>query len=138
MLDLALPESAEVIGHAALLGRPRASWIMRAVSCRSESCRHVSGCGKHFPGLGGGTLDSHWKRRRSNVPGRQMWNEDLEPYRALHAELPMVMMNHAAYPLTPDKKRPASVSNFWIAKCCASGSAIAGSFFPTIWRWAAF
>ena len=26
----------------------------------------------------------------------------------------MVMVNHAAYPLTKDKKRPASVSSFWV------------------------
>jgi beta-N-acetylhexosaminidase len=43
-----------------------------------------------------------------------LWQEDLEPYRALSAEMPMVMVNHAAYPQTADKKRPASVSNFWI------------------------
>ncbi len=30
--------------------------------------------------------------------------------------MPMVMMNHAAYPRTPGKELPASVSNFWIGE----------------------
>ena len=29
---------------------------------------------------------------------KQIWDEDLVPYRELHAEMPMMMMNHAAYP----------------------------------------
>jgi beta-N-acetylhexosaminidase len=43
-----------------------------------------------------------------------LWQEDLEPYRALRGQMPMVMVNHAAYPLTAGKTRPASVSSFWI------------------------
>ena len=43
-----------------------------------------------------------------------MWEQDLAPYRELCAEMPIVMMNHAAYPETPGKKLPASVSKFWI------------------------
>ena len=43
-----------------------------------------------------------------------MWHEDLAPYRELRAGLPMVMVNHAAYPETPGKERPASASAFWI------------------------
>ena len=43
--------------------------------------------------------------------------------------MPMVMVNHAAYPDTPGEEQPASVSPFWITTCCASGSAIAGIIF---------
>jgi beta-N-acetylhexosaminidase len=74
----------------------------------------VVGCGKHFPGLGGGTLDSHLDTPEIARPGRELWNEDLVPYRELSNELPMVMVNHAAYPKTPGKARPASVSRYWI------------------------
>jgi beta-N-acetylhexosaminidase len=45
---------------------------------------------------------------------RELWSEDLEPYRDLRNELPMVMVNHAAYPDTPGKNLPASVSPYWI------------------------
>ncbi len=39
---------------------------------------------------------------------------DLAPFRELGKELPMIMVNHAAYPNTPGGKTPASVSRFWI------------------------
>ena len=44
----------------------------------------------------------------------ELWSEDLAPYRELRNELPMVMVSHAAYPETPGKNRPASVSPYWI------------------------
>jgi beta-N-acetylhexosaminidase len=74
----------------------------------------VAGCGKHFPGLGGGMLDSHLETPKIERTWRELWQEDLEPYRALRDEMPMVMVNHAAYPLTADAKRPATVSKFWM------------------------
>ncbi len=45
---------------------------------------------------------------------RELWREDLLPYRELRDELPMIMVNHAAYPETPGKNMPASVSPYWI------------------------
>jgi beta-N-acetylhexosaminidase len=48
----------------------------------------------------------------------------LAPYRELRNELPMVMVNHAAYPDTPGKNRPASGIVIGLLLCCASGSAI--------------
>jgi beta-N-acetylhexosaminidase len=74
----------------------------------------VVGCGKHFPGLGGGTLDSHLETPEIRRTWPQLWQEDLEPYRALRDQMPMVMVNHAAYPLTADANRPATVSKFWM------------------------
>ena len=74
----------------------------------------VAGCGKHFPGLGGGTLDSHLETPKIERTWQQLWQEDLEPYRALRSQLPMIMVNHAAYPLTADPVRPATVSKFWM------------------------
>jgi beta-N-acetylhexosaminidase len=75
----------------------------------------VAGCGKHFPGLGGGTLDSHLETPAIERSARELWREDLEPYRTLRNELPMVMVNHAAYPNTPGMATPASVSAYWIS-----------------------
>jgi beta-N-acetylhexosaminidase len=45
---------------------------------------------------------------------RDLNREDLVPYRELRNELPMVMVNHAAYPETPSKNTPASASPYWI------------------------
>jgi beta-N-acetylhexosaminidase len=74
----------------------------------------VAGCGKHFPGLGGGTLDSHLETPAIHRTLRELNREDLAPYRKLRDELPMIMVNHAAYPETSSGNRPASASRYWI------------------------
>jgi beta-N-acetylhexosaminidase len=74
----------------------------------------VTACGKHFPGLGGASGDTHFVTPEIERTEKQIWNEDLVPYRELHKAMPMIMMNHAAYPHAPSKNRPASASDFWI------------------------
>jgi len=114
VLDLALPESRKVMETrcAAETGAGVAAYAREFFA--GMASQGVVGCGKHFPGLGGGTLDSHLETPSIKRTWRQLWREDLEPYRALRSEMPMVMVNHAAYPLTADAKRPATVSKFWM------------------------
>ncbi len=115
VLDLGLPESQKVIGTRCA-GPTAADVVAYAREFLAGlAAQGVGGCGKHFPGLGGGTLDSHLETPKIRRTWQKLWKEDLEPYRALRDELPMVMVNHAAYPLTKDKKRPASVSGFWVS-----------------------
>jgi beta-N-acetylhexosaminidase len=114
VLDLALPESRKVMETrcASETGAGVAAYAREFfVGLASQG---VAGCGKHFPGLGGGTLDSHMETPKIERGWPQLWKEDLEPYRALRDEMPMVMVNHAAYPLTADPVRPATVSKFWM------------------------
>ena len=47
-----------------------------------------------------------WRLRRFSARCSELWSEDLAPYRELRNELPMMMVNHAAYPETPGKNRP--------------------------------
>ncbi|MGD0731639.1 MAG: beta-N-acetylhexosaminidase [Terracidiphilus sp.] len=114
VLDLALPASASVLGTRA--AAPTAEGVIAyARSFLAGLAAHgVAGCGKHFPGLGGGSLDSHLETPSIHRTLRQLIREDLAPYRELRHELPMVMVNHAAYPDTPSKDRPASASPCWI------------------------
>jgi beta-N-acetylhexosaminidase len=114
VLDLALPESRKVMGTrcAAETGAGVVAYAREFLA--GLAAQGVTGCGKHFPGLGGGTLDSHLETPKIKRTWQQLWQEDLEPYRALRDELPMVMVNHAAYPLTADPVRPATVSKFWM------------------------
>jgi beta-N-acetylhexosaminidase len=114
VLDLALPASAKVMGT-----RAAASTVGGIVEYGRNfllglSAQGVVGCGKHFPGLGGGTLDSHLETPSINRALPELNREDLVPYRELHDQLPMIMVNHAAYPLTPGGNRPASASPYWI------------------------
>lgn len=114
VLDLALPESRAVMQTrcAAETGAGVTAYAREFLA--GLASQNVAGCGKHFPGLGGGTLDSHLETPAINRPWPELWKEDLEPYRALRNALPMVMVAHAAYPLTADPKNPATVSKFWM------------------------
>ncbi|MGD0911956.1 MAG: beta-N-acetylhexosaminidase [Terracidiphilus sp.] len=114
VVDLALPEAAEVLGS-----RPAGADAAEVTAYAREflaglQANGVTGCGKHFPGLGGASGDTHFVMPEIERTWKQIWNEDLVPYRELHREMPMIMMNHAAYPATPGKVRPASASAFWI------------------------
>ena len=116
VVDLALPEATEVLGSRAS-GATAAEVIEYAGPFLAGlAAQGVIGCGKHFPGLGGASGDTHFMTPAISRTWKQIWNEDLLPYRELHAAMPMIMMNHAAYPATPGKNHPASASAFWITK----------------------
>lgn len=114
VLDLALPESRKVM-ESRCAGETAAEVVAYARAFFAGfAAQGLVGCGKHFPGLGGGALDSHLQTPQIARTWKQLWQQDMEPYRALGAAMPMVMVNHAAYPLTADPVRPASVSKFWM------------------------
>jgi len=114
VVDLALPESAEVLGSRPPAAHPDGVVAYARAYFSGLTANGVTGCGKHFPGLGGASGDTHFVTPEIERTEKQIWNEDLVPYRQLHAEMPMIMMNHAAYPATPGKNRPASASDYWI------------------------
>jgi beta-N-acetylhexosaminidase len=74
----------------------------------------VLGCGKHFPGLGEGKLDSHHELPVIEKPLKKLWSEDLVPFRTLRRQLPFIMISHAAYPQVTHDRTPASLSKVWI------------------------
>ena len=114
VVDLALPEAAEVLGTRTA-GLTAADVISYAREFLAGIAQHgIIACGKHFPGLGGATGDTHFVTPAIERTFDQIWNEDLVPYRELHRHMPVIMTNHAAYPNTPAKNEPASASRFWI------------------------
>jgi beta-N-acetylhexosaminidase len=116
VVDLALPESMEVLGSRPP-GVNAGDVVTYAQAFLRGLCEHgIVGCGKHFPGLGGATGDTHFVTPEIERSWKQLWNEDVVPYRELHAAMPMIMMNHAAYPGAPSKNVPASASAFWITR----------------------
>jgi len=114
VLDLGLPASAKVMGTRTAAESASGVEEYGRAFLAGLAAQGVVGCGKHFPGLGGGTLDSHLETPEIRRTLRELNREDLIPYRELRNELPMVMVNHAAYPNTPGKDRPASASPYWI------------------------
>lgn len=116
VVDLTLPEATDILGSRTT-GATAADVIEYAREfLTGVAGQDVVGCGKHFPGLGGASGDTHFVTPAIERNWEQLWNEDAVPYRELHKQMPMIMMNHAAYPRTPAKNVPASASRFWITE----------------------
>jgi len=114
VLDLAYEASRAVMSSRAVSDDPNKVVIYAREFLRGLGHAGVLGCGKHFPGLGEATLDTHHELPIVNKPLRKMWEQDLVPYRTMRRELPMVMVSHAAYPAVTKARTPASLSKKWI------------------------
>ena len=113
VLDLASSLSAGVMGTRSVASDPQGVIRYARAFLTGLAKYEVVGCGKHFPGLGGGTRDSHHDTPHIRRSSKELWEQDLVPYRALAKELPMIMVNHAAYPDTPSGEKPATASSYW-------------------------
>jgi beta-N-acetylhexosaminidase len=114
-LDLALEASRLVMSSRAVSADPRQVVRYAREFLRGLRDAQVLGCGKHFPGLGEGRLDSHHDLPIIAKPWKRLWEEDLYPYRALRRAFPFVMVSHAAFPGVTKDHTPASLSRKWIA-----------------------
>jgi beta-N-acetylhexosaminidase len=115
VVDLALPESAEIMGSRTAGASAAEVTAYARAFLEGVAAQGVIGCGKHFPGLGGAAGDTHFVTPEIQRNWKQLWEADLVPYRDLRKAMPMIMINHAAYPKTPGGKTPASASQLWIA-----------------------
>jgi beta-N-acetylhexosaminidase len=114
VLDLAFKASRSVMSSRAVSDDPKQVVSYAREFLRGLCDAGVLGCGKHFPGLGEATLDTHHELPSVDKPLRRLWNEDLVPYRTLRRELPFVMVSHAAFPAVTRERTPASLSKKWI------------------------
>ena len=117
VLDLRTASSVGVM--TTRVASNRATEVVRYAGhfLRGLAREHVLGCGKHFPGLGAGQVDSHHAMPQIEKSFESLWDEDILPYRKL--VLPLVMISHAAYPRTPGGSEPASISRFWTTEVLA-------------------
>jgi beta-N-acetylhexosaminidase len=116
VLDLACEASRSVMSSRAVSDDPKQVVAYAREFLRGLGDAGVLGCGKHFPGLGESTLDTHHELPSVNKPLRKLWEQDLVPYRSLslRRELPLVMVSHAAFPTVTKDRTPASLSKKWI------------------------
>src|SRR6202162_1713372 len=114
VLDLAVEASRSVLSSRVVSPKPRETAAYAREFLAGLRIAGVLGCGKHFPGLGEGKLDSHHELPVIDKALKKLWTEDLLPYRLLRTQMPMLMVAHAAYPLVTHDKTPASLSKIWI------------------------
>jgi beta-N-acetylhexosaminidase len=114
VVDLGFEASRSVLTSRTVSADPAATIVYAREFLKGLADAKMLGCGKHFPGLGEANLDTHHKLPEIKKPWKQLWEQDLLPYRELRRELPFVMVAHAAFPAVTKDSTPASVSKKWI------------------------
>jgi len=114
VVDLASEASRQVMSSRAVSADPRKATIYAREFLSGLRSASVLGALKHFPGLGGANLDTHHELPSVDKSWKQLWGEDLKPYRALRREAAMVLVGHATYPSVTREPTPASLSRKWI------------------------
>src|SRR5262249_48961504 len=114
VFDLGFAASRAVLSSRTASADPEKTILYAREFLRGLKAARVLGCGKHFPGLGEGNLDSHHSMPVVEKSWKAMWAEDLRPYRELRAQIPFVMVAHAAYPEITKDHQPASLSRKWM------------------------
>jgi beta-N-acetylhexosaminidase len=116
VVDLAFEASSKVMGSRAVSADPKQVSLYAREFLAGLRSAGVFGALKHFPGLGAADLDTHKELPLVTKPYKELWKQDLAPYRALRRDAPMVMVSHAAYPEVTDDQTPASLSKKWITE----------------------
>jgi len=113
--DLGLEASRKALGSRTVSADPHevVQYAREFLAGLREA--RVLGCGKHFPGLGGGALDSHAALPVVERTWREVWEQDLVPYRELRREVAFVMVAHVEYPKIVRGGGPATLSKRWIS-----------------------
>ena len=114
VLDLAFDASRTVMSSRSVSRDPKDVIRYAREFVAGLARAGVVGAGKHFPGLGEGTLDSHHDLPVISKSFKKLWEQDLAPYRAMKRRLPMVLISHANYPAVTRDELPASLSKKWI------------------------
>lgn len=114
VFDLGFEASRSVLTSRTASDDPKKTILYAREFLRGLKSSKVLGCGKHFPGLGEGNLDSHHDMPVVQKSWKKMWDEDLVPYRELRRQIPFVMVAHASYPEVTNNKLPASLSRKWM------------------------
>jgi beta-N-acetylhexosaminidase len=116
VVDLALPASEKVMSSRAVSADPKKVVVYAREFLAGLASAGVIGCTKHFPGLGEADLDTHSDLPSVHKSWKNLWADDIYPYRALRRVAPLVLVGHANYPTVTKDALPASLSHHWITK----------------------
>ena len=114
VLDLAHGVSG-VIGNRAFHSKPEVAATLAYAFMHGMSQAGMSGVGKHFPGHGGVSEDSHLALPIDHRVMESLMKADIIPFeKMIHNHLPAIMPAHVIYDQIDDK--PAGYSEIWLKK----------------------
>jgi beta-glucosidase-like glycosyl hydrolase len=111
VLDLDIEPDNPIVGTRALGGDP--ATVARLGTAWIEGCQaeRVMACGKHFPGHGRTTVDSHAALPEVDATKQELLAADLVPFRAaIDAGVAGMMSAHISFPALDDSRVPATLS----------------------------
>jgi len=110
VLDVCSNPRNQVIGDRAFASDPADVARLGLALARGLAGAGVLTCGKHFPGHGASTGDSHFVLPRVRRSRRALAAVELRPFvRAIASGIPALMSAHVVYPAL-DPRRPATLS----------------------------
>jgi beta-N-acetylhexosaminidase len=110
VLDVHTNAKNTVIGDRALSDKAGEAAKFGAAIVRGLQAEGVAACGKHFPGHGDTTVDSHLELPVVEHPIERLRDVELEPFRAaIEAGVATIMTAHMFMPAL-DEERPATLS----------------------------
>lgn len=136
--DLDLPPE-HVMRSRSFGARTRLTARMTRAFARGLQSRMTAATAKHFPGLGGATINSDYGRAYVYRTKRQLRRADVVPFkRAAEGGLKLMMLSHGIY-VNDGGSRPASVNRYIATKRLRrevgfKGVAISDALEPVAWK----
>ena len=118
---------SSVIGDRAFARDPRVVALLAGSLLHGMALAGLSGCGKHFPGHGFASADSHIAAAHDPRGLDDILQDDAAPYRWLGITLASVMPAHVIYPEVDS--RPAGFSRRWLGDVLRNRLAFQGAVF---------
>lgn len=118
---------SEVIGDRSFHRDPDSVSKLAAAYIQGMKSAWMSAVGKHFPGHGAVTVDSHKGLPIDERHFEDIWAEDMVPFRRLSSVLAGVMPAHIVFTQSDDK--PAGFSPFWVQKVLRQKIGFQGAVF---------
>ena len=110
VLDVDSNPQNPIIGDRAFSSDPEEAGVKALAFARGLLRAGILPCGKHFPGHGDTSLDSHVALPVVDAPLSLLEARELVPFRmAIECEIPLMMTAHVVYP-SIDKAVPATLS----------------------------
>jgi len=110
VVDLALPESAEVMGTRCVAPDPAHVVEFARAFMTGLAAQRVVACGKHFPGYSAATIDAHHDLPLIERSRSELEENELAVFRQFAARVDSMMICHGWYRCLEPQKTAASLS----------------------------